>query len=72
MIAINNMAAELGVDAKKIKYVNLAPSDAIAALQKGDIDAMACWEPFITKAIKAADISCSAVRRAISLTKKAM
>ena len=52
MIAINNMAAELGVDAKKIKYVNLAPSDAIAALQKGDIDAMACWEPFITKAIQ--------------------
>lgn len=52
MIAINNMSAELGVDAKKIKYVNLAPSDAIAALQKGDIDAMACWEPFITKAIQ--------------------
>ncbi|QYR24180.1 ABC transporter substrate-binding protein [Paenibacillus sp. sptzw28] len=52
MIAINNMAKELGVDAKKIKYVNLAPSDALTALQKGDIDAMAAWEPFITKAIQ--------------------
>lgn len=52
-IAIDNMAKELGVDASKIKYVNLAPSDAVVALQKGDIDAMAAWEPFITKAIAA-------------------
>ncbi len=52
MIAINNMAAELGVDASKIKYVNLAPSDAVVALEKGDIDALAAWEPFITKAIQ--------------------
>lgn len=52
VIAINNMAKELGVNASKIKYVNLAPSDAVTALQKGDIDAMAAWEPFITKAIQ--------------------
>ncbi|WP_407946434.1 ABC transporter substrate-binding protein [Paenibacillus alkaliterrae] len=52
MIAINNMAAELGVDAGKIKYVNLAPSDAVVALEKGDIDALAAWEPFVTKAIQ--------------------
>ncbi|UUZ92015.1 ABC transporter substrate-binding protein [Paenibacillus sp. P25] len=51
-IAIQNMGKELGVDVNKIKYVNLAPSDAVVALQKGDIDAMACWEPFITKAIQ--------------------
>lgn len=52
-IAIDNMSKELGVDASKIKYVNLAPSDAVVALQKGDIDAMAAWEPFITKGIQA-------------------
>ena len=52
VIAINNMAEELGVDASKIKYVNLAPSDAVVALEKGDIDAIAAWEPFITKAIQ--------------------
>lgn len=52
VIAINNMAEELGVDASKIKYVNLAPSDAVVALEKGDIDALAAWEPFITKAIQ--------------------
>ncbi|MDQ0873959.1 ABC-type nitrate/sulfonate/bicarbonate transport system substrate-binding protein [Paenibacillus sp. V4I3] len=51
-IAIDNMGKELGVDVSKIKYVNIAPSDAVIALQKGDIDALACWEPFITKAIQ--------------------
>ncbi|CCQ97045.1 Nitrate/sulfonate/bicarbonate ABC transporter substrate-binding protein [[Clostridium] ultunense Esp] len=52
VIAINNMGKELGVDVSKIKYVNLSPSDAVTALEKGDIDAMAAWEPFITKAIQ--------------------
>ncbi|MBB3111826.1 NitT/TauT family transport system substrate-binding protein [Paenibacillus phyllosphaerae] len=51
-IAIDNMGKELGVDVSKIKFVNLAPSDAVVALQNGDIDAMAAWEPFITKAIQ--------------------
>lgn len=51
-IAIDNMGKELGVDVGKIKFVNLAPSDAVVALEKGDIDAMAAWEPFITKAIQ--------------------
>lgn len=50
-IAINKMAAEYNVDMKKVKVANLAPSDALAALQNGSIDAMAAWEPFITKAI---------------------
>ncbi|WP_458119814.1 ABC transporter substrate-binding protein [Paenibacillus sp. Z6-24] len=51
-IAIDNMGKELGVDVSKIKFVNLAPSDAVVALQNGDIDAMAAWEPFITKAVQ--------------------
>ncbi|EIJ80437.1 nitrate/sulfonate/bicarbonate ABC transporter substrate-binding protein [Bacillus methanolicus PB1] len=51
MIAIQNMAKYYNVDMKKIKFVNLAPSDALTALEKGDIDVMAAWEPFITKAI---------------------
>lgn len=52
VIAIDNMGKELGVDVSKIKYVNLAPSDAVTALEKGDVDAIAAWEPFITKAIQ--------------------
>ncbi len=50
-IAINKMAEEYGVDLSKVKVANLAPSDALTALQSGNIDAMAAWEPFITKAI---------------------
>ena len=49
MIAIRNMCNELNVDINKIQFVTLSPSDAIAALEKGDIDAMACWEPWINK-----------------------
>ncbi|MGI8387415.1 ABC transporter substrate-binding protein [Robertmurraya sp. P23] len=52
-IAINNMAEEYGVDLEKVKVANLAPSDALTALESGDIDAMAAWEPFITKGITA-------------------
>ncbi|WP_168118564.1 ABC transporter substrate-binding protein [Paenibacillus sp. HB172176] len=51
MIAIDNMAKEYGVDKDKIKLVNIAPSDAVTALDKGQIDFMACWEPWITKGI---------------------
>ncbi|WP_424768206.1 ABC transporter substrate-binding protein [Paenibacillus sp. sgz302251] len=51
IMAIQKMAKELNVDFSKIKFVNLAPSDAVVALERGDIDAMACWEPFVTKAI---------------------
>lgn len=50
MIAIRNMCNELNVDINKIQFVTLGPSDAIAALEKGDIDAMACWEPWISNA----------------------
>ncbi|MNO20427.1 putative aliphatic sulfonates-binding protein precursor [compost metagenome] len=52
VIAIDNMGKELGVDVGKIKYVNLSPSDAVVALEKGDVDAIAAWEPFITKGIQ--------------------
>lgn len=50
MVAIRNMCKDLGVDVNKIQFVTLGPSDAIAALEKGDIDAMACWEPWISNA----------------------
>ncbi|MGN7398088.1 ABC transporter substrate-binding protein [Peribacillus frigoritolerans] len=51
--AINSMGKELGVDVSKIHFINIGPSDGLAALQKGDIDALAAWEPFITKGIQA-------------------
>jgi ABC-type nitrate/sulfonate/bicarbonate transport system substrate-binding protein len=51
--AIESMGKELDVDINKIKFINIGPSDGLAALQKGDIDALAAWEPFITKGIQA-------------------
>jgi ABC-type nitrate/sulfonate/bicarbonate transport system substrate-binding protein len=51
LIAIRKMCDELGVDIKKITFVNLQPADQVAAIQKGDIDAMACWEPWVGKAV---------------------
>jgi len=53
MIAIENMGKELGVDVSKINFVNLAPADAILAMERGDVDAVAFWEPYVTKAVAA-------------------
>jgi len=52
LIAIRNMCREMGVDIKKIQFVTLNPSDQLAAMEHGDIDAMACWEPWVSNAIK--------------------
>lgn len=50
LIAIRNMAKDLQVDVNKINFVTLSPSDQIAAMEHGDIDAMACWEPWVSNA----------------------
>jgi NitT/TauT family transport system substrate-binding protein len=51
-MAIQEMAKDTGVDFAKIQFVNLAPPDAVTALAKGDIDAMACWAPWVFSAVK--------------------
>jgi ABC-type nitrate/sulfonate/bicarbonate transport system substrate-binding protein len=51
-MAIQGMAKAHGVDFDKIQFVNLAPPDAITALAKGDIDAMAAWAPWTFRAVK--------------------
>lgn len=51
LIAIRKMCKDLGVDIEKIKFITMQPADQVAALEKGDIDAMAAWEPWITKGI---------------------
>jgi ABC-type nitrate/sulfonate/bicarbonate transport system substrate-binding protein len=52
-IAIRNMGKAMGVDISKLKFINMLPADQVAALSRGDIDLMACWEPWVTKAIEA-------------------
>jgi NitT/TauT family transport system substrate-binding protein len=53
-MAIQAMARDTGVDFSKIQFVNLAPPDAVTALAKGDIDAMAAWAPWVFNAVKQA------------------
>ena len=54
-MAIQSMARDTGVDFSKIQFVNLSPPDAVTALAKGDIDAMAAWAPWVFNAVKQAD-----------------
>ena len=53
LVAIRKMCEELSVDIDKITFVTLNPADQIAALERGDIDLMACWEPWVGNAIEA-------------------
>ena len=53
-MAIQAMAKDTGVDFSKIQFVNLAPPDAIIALAKGDVDAIAVWAPWALNAQKQA------------------
>jgi NitT/TauT family transport system substrate-binding protein len=53
-MAIQAMARDTGVDFAKLQFVNLSPPDAITALAKGDIDAMAAWAPWVFNAVKQA------------------
>jgi ABC-type nitrate/sulfonate/bicarbonate transport system substrate-binding protein len=53
-MAIQAMARDTGVDFTKLQFVNLAPPDAVTALAKGDIDAMAAWAPWVFNAVKQA------------------
>jgi ABC-type nitrate/sulfonate/bicarbonate transport system substrate-binding protein len=45
-IAIRNMANQYDVDYTKLNFVNLQPPDQAPALERGDIDAMAVWQPW--------------------------
>jgi NitT/TauT family transport system substrate-binding protein len=54
-MAVQGMAKDTGVDFAKLQFVNLAPPDAVTALAKGDIDAMAAWAPWVFNAVKQAN-----------------
>ncbi|MBM3508255.1 MAG: NrtA/SsuA/CpmA family ABC transporter substrate-binding protein [Candidatus Rokubacteria bacterium] len=44
--------AKYGVDPKSVNIVGMAPPQQIAAMEKGDVDAMYIWEPFITPVLE--------------------
>ncbi|HWP49395.1 MAG TPA: ABC transporter substrate-binding protein [Candidatus Limnocylindrales bacterium] len=49
-IALQSMAREFGVDLTRITFVDLLPAQQLEALQRGEIDGMACWEPWTSRA----------------------
>jgi NitT/TauT family transport system substrate-binding protein len=49
-IALRNMAKDCNVDLTRVNFANLLPHDQLAAFGDGKLDAIACWEPWTTKA----------------------
>ncbi|MCP4405361.1 MAG: ABC transporter substrate-binding protein [bacterium] len=49
-IAIQGMAKEFGLDLNSVEFVHLMPPQQLEAMEKGDIEAIACWEPWTSKA----------------------
>ena len=49
-IALQSMAREFGVDLTRITFVDLLPAQQLEALQRGEVDGMACWEPWTSRA----------------------
>ena len=49
-VAMQNMAKDFNIDLAQVEFVNLLPRQQFEAFQKGDIDAMACWEPWTSRA----------------------
>ncbi len=50
-MAVKSMCEATGVNYDSIKWVYCDPSEQLAALMKGDVDAMACWEPYCSQAV---------------------
>ena len=49
-LAVRNMANDCNVKLNNVQFVNLLPHDQLAAFETGEIDAMACWDPWTAKA----------------------
>lgn len=51
-LAIENMCKAHGVDFSSLEFVNMEPPEQAIALMQGDIDVMACWEPYVSNAAR--------------------
>ena len=47
------LVEKLGLDAKDYTVVNVDPPEMLAAIQRGNIDAFAVWEPWLTRTLQA-------------------
>ncbi len=50
LIALKNMAKDCNVDLESVEFVNLLPQPQLDAFEAQEIDAIACWEPWTTRA----------------------
>lgn len=55
-IAMQNMAKDFGIDIAQVEFVNFLPRQQFNAFQKGEIDVMACWEPWTSRAEEAGGV----------------
>ncbi|MCX5478069.1 NrtA/SsuA/CpmA family ABC transporter substrate-binding protein [Kaistia geumhonensis] len=51
-LAILNMTKAYGIDFGSLQFINMEPPEQALALMRGDIDVMACWEPYVSNAAK--------------------
>lgn len=51
-LAILNMTKAYGIDFNSLQFINMEPPEQALALMRGDIDVMACWEPYVSSAAK--------------------
>ncbi len=51
-VALQNMSKDYGLDLAKINFVNLLPKQQLEEFQQRNIAAMACWEPWTTRALE--------------------
>lgn len=49
-VAFMRLCEDYGVDYDKIEKVAIQPADQLSAFEKGEIDILSCWEPWITYA----------------------
>jgi ABC-type nitrate/sulfonate/bicarbonate transport system substrate-binding protein len=49
-IAFRNMAKDFGVDLTKINFVNAPPVKQLEMFVDGEVDGIACWEPWTSQA----------------------
>ncbi len=51
-IALTNMAKDCNIDLDQVYFINLLPSDQLAGFGQHKLDAIACWEPWTSEAIR--------------------
>ncbi len=49
-VAFRNMAKDFGVDLASVKFIDAPPTRQLELFVDGDIDGIACWEPWTTQA----------------------